>query len=140
METLLDPELEFEPVDCQAKILIVDDDQDQVAILKHHLSRQGFEVVTAFDGQTGLELIRKELPNLILLDIELPDATGFDVCQKISDDPSTCQIPVIFVSGAEYDDVLRKARAAGCSYYMRKPYDPNALLIVIKQALNENLF
>lgn len=140
METLLEPELDQELIEFKPKILVIDDDKDQVAILKYHLTQQGFDVATAFTGKSGLDLLKKEMPNLVLLDIELPDATGFELCEKICDDPETLQIPVIFVSGAEQEDVLRKARAAGCAYYMRKPYDPSALLIVIKQTLNENTY
>ena len=138
METLLEPELDQEIIEFKPKILVVDDDKDQVAILKYHLTQQGFEVVTAYNGNDGIRMLKDEMPNLVLLDIELPDATGFELCEKICDDPDSLQIPVIFVSGADREDVLRKARAAGCAYYMRKPYDPNALLIVIKQTLNEN--
>ena len=138
METLLEPQLEAELEHQNPKVLVIDDDQDHVNVLKYHLGQQGFDVVWAFNGADGMELLKKEIPNLILLDIELPDTTGFEICGKISDDPLAYDIPVIFVSGVEQRDVLRQARAAGCSYYVRKPYDPNALLVLIKQTLQEN--
>ena len=121
-------------------ILIIVDDQDQVKVLSYHLTGQGFEVSSAFCARDGLKLLQEKRPSLVLLDIDLPDATGLEICSKITDDPQTYQIPVIFVSGAERPDILRQARAVGCAYYMRKPYDPNALLVVIKQTLQENSF
>lgn len=126
--------------DIKPKILIIDDDRDQVDVLTYHLTGQGFEVSTAHDASEGFRQLQENCPHLVLLDIDLPDATGLEVCTKICDDPATCQIPVIFVSGAEQPDVLRQARAAGCAYYMRKPYDPNALLVIIKQTLDESAY
>lgn len=140
METLLEPELERQIEEVKPRILLIDDDRDQVEVLRYHLSRQGFEVRSAYSGGEGLRQLKREIPNLVLLDIDLPDATGLELCELICDDPETCQIPVIFVSGAEQPDILRRARAAGCAFYMRKPYDPNALLVVIQQTLRENGF
>ncbi len=139
METLLETELEESLLTDKPTVLIIDDDQDQVGVLRYHLSQQGFEVLAAHSGSDGMRLLKAEMPNIVLLDIELPVATGFELCERIADDPETFQIPVIFVSGVERNDVLKRARAAGCAYYVRKPYDPNALLVLIKQTLNENL-
>ncbi len=139
METLLETELEESLLTDKPTVLIIDDDQDQVGVLRYHLSQEGFEVLAAHSGSDGMRLLKAEMPNIVLLDIELPDATGFELCERIADDPETFQIPVIFVSGVERNDVLKRARAAGCAYYVRKPYDPNALLVLIKQTLNENL-
>ena len=139
METLLEIEPQESLLTEKPTILIIDDDKDQVSVLRYHLRQQGFNVAAAHTGFEGMALLKSEQPNLVLLDIELPDATGFELCERIADDPETFQIPVIFVSGAERNDVLKRARAAGCAYYVRKPYDPNALLVLIKQTLNENL-
>lgn len=139
METLLETELEESLLTDKPTVLIIDDDQDQVGVLRYNLSQQGFKVFAAHSGSDGMRLLKAEMPNIVLLDIELPDATGFELCERIADDPETFQIPVIFVSGVERNDVLKRARAAGCAYYVRKPYDPNALLVLIKQTLNENL-
>ena len=140
MDTLLEPELDQIVDEVKPKILVIDDDRDQVEVLKYHLSRQGFDVATAYSANEGLKRVKEEVPNLVLLDIDLPGATGLEICSRICDDPETFQVPVVFVSGAERPDILRRARAAGCAYYMRKPYDPNALLIVIQQTLQENSY
>ncbi len=117
-------------------ILIVDDDKDMVDVLSIRLNRQGFKMLSASSGKRGLEIARSEHPALVLLDLRLPDVDGFTVCQHLVDDPETCDIPVIIVSGMERPDIIRQSRAAGCQYFVRKPYDPNALLILIRHAID----
>jgi two-component system response regulator RpaA len=118
-------------------ILIVDDDEAAADVLSLRLSQQGFETTTAENGTLGLALARTERPSVILLDLRLPDMDGFELCQSLVDDEETSEIPVIIVSGLERPDVIRRSRAAGCHYYIRKPYDPNALLTLIRQAIDE---
>lgn len=130
---------EFDPVYVEQAgpktILIVDDDADQAETLSRRLLSQGYETLTADTAKQALELARAERPHLVLLDLGLPDADGFDVCRELDDGPQTTSIPVIIVSGEERPDVLRRARGAGSQFYVRKPYDPNALLILIESAL-----
>jgi len=116
-------------------ILVVDDDQSQVDVLRYRLGQQGFSTLSAPKGSDGIQLARIEQPVLILLDLCLPDTDGLTVCQQMSDDPLTGEIPVIIVSGVEQADLIRQCRAAGCRFYVRKPYDPNALLVLIYQTL-----
>ena len=120
------------------KILIIDDDDVMADVLGQRLGRQGFQVLTAASGQEGLALARQHAPSLVLLDLRLPDADGFNVCQELADDTTTCTIPVIILSGMERPDIIRRSRAAGCQYYVRKPYDPNALLILVQHAIGES--
>jgi CheY-like chemotaxis protein len=134
-EILEDPQLK--PADTKPyRILIVDDDEDMVDVLSIRLNRQGFKMLSANSGKRGLEIARSEHPALVLLDLRLPDVDGFTVCQQLVDDPETCDIPVIIVSGMERPDIIRQSRAAGCQYFVRKPYDPNALLILIQHAID----
>jgi len=118
-------------------ILIVDDDEILSDVLSHRLKRQGFEAITAESGLAGLSKARTALPDLILLDLRLPDADGLAICSELADSSETCTIPVIILSGMESPDLLRRCRAAGCQYFVRKPYDPNALLILIRQAIKD---
>ena len=120
------------------KILIVDDDDALADVLSDCLERQGFEVITAETGQSGLDKVRSENPALIVLDLRLPDIDGFAICEQLADSPQTCAIPVIILSGTERPDILRRCRAAGGRYFLRKPYDPNVLLILIRQAISES--
>lgn len=122
-----------------ASILIVDDDENQVEVLAYRLQSQGFMTLEANNGQKALSLAHEERPHLILLDLRLPDMSGFDLCEKLADDPATCGIPVIVLSGMERPDIVRRARSAGCQFYVRKPYDPNALLILIQKAIQDAL-
>jgi DNA-binding response OmpR family regulator len=117
------------------KVLIIDDDEAMTDVLSIRLSRQGFDSCTANNGQLALTLARTDKPSIILLDLCLPDIDGFELCQQLVDDEATSETPVIIVSGLEGHDVIRRSRAAGCLYYVRKPYDPNALLTLIEQAL-----
>ena len=120
------------------EVLIVDDDEAMTDVLSIRLSRQGFDTTVADNGQLALTMARTDKPSIILLDLRLPDIDGFELCQQLVDDEATSEIPVIIVSGLEEPDVIRRSRAAGCLYYVRKPYDPNALLTLIEQAIEES--
>ena len=81
---------------------------------------------------------RLDPPDLVLLDLRLPTSDGLSVCQQLTDAPETCGIPVIIVSGMERPDIVRRSRAVGCQYFVRKPYDPSALLVLVEHALAES--
>ena len=119
----------------RGSILIIDDDESMAEVLAERLKRQHFRVIAATSGAAGLAAARSERPNLILLDLGLPDCDGLDVCQKMADSIETGHIPVIVLSGREGADLVRRCRAAGSCYFLRKPYDPNALLLLIRDAL-----
>jgi CheY-like chemotaxis protein len=129
------------PADCGARrhsILIVDDDQALADVLSLRLSRLGFVTTIADSGQLARSLARSEKPDLVLLDLRLPDVDGFELCQQLVDDEATCDIPIIILSGMEHTDIIRRSRAAGCRFFVHKPYDPNALLTLIQQAIEES--
>jgi DNA-binding response OmpR family regulator len=119
------------------RILIVDDDDAMVDVLGQRLGRQGFEILVAASGEQGLAIARQRRPDLVVLDLRLPDADGFSICQELADSVETSSIPVIILSGMERPDIIRRSRAAGCQYFVRKPYDPNALLILVQHAMGE---
>lgn len=131
------PKAEREPreVDVRRSVLIVDDDFDQRQILIHRFRKQGFEVLSAEDGRSALQAARGSNPGLILLDIEMPGMDGLSVCRELKDDPATWLIPVIILSASERENVVRLSRSAGCTYFVRKPYDPNALLLLAESAI-----
>jgi len=119
-------------------ILVVDDDKDLVEALQRRLNQHGFQVRSAHSGADGRSLAAQLHPDLSLLDVRLPDANGLDLCQELTDAPNTCGIPVILLGGCDHSDVIQRSRAAGCEYFLRKPYDPNALLTLIQHALQES--
>lgn len=119
-------------------VLIVDDDAAAADVLSLRLTRQGFRTRVLECGAAALEAAERDQPDLILLDLRLPDLTGFEVCERLVDDESTSEIPVIILSGMEQPDIIRRCRAAGCKFFLHKPYDPNALLALIEQTLSES--
>jgi len=121
------------------KILIIDDDEPMVELLSRRLQEQDYQTQVALSGQDGLEAAHEWEPALVVLDLRLPDGSGLTICEQLADDPATCHIPVIILSGMERPDIIRRSRAAGCQYFVRKPYDPNALLILIQHAIGESL-
>jgi DNA-binding response OmpR family regulator len=117
------------------RILIVDDDPQQTEVLSYRLGRLGYRTLTAHRGDDGLRMAKVARPHLVLLDLRLPDADGLDICQQLTDGDATCGIPVIILSGMERPDIIRRSRGAGCHYFIRKPYDPNALLVLVEHAM-----
>ena len=120
-------------------VLIVDDEESIAEPLRVRLQRLGFATLTANSGRQASELARRERPDCITLDLGLPDIDGFELCQQLVDDEATSEIPVIIVSGNDSPDIVRRARAAGCHFFVRKPFDPNALLALIRQAIDPGL-
>ena len=134
-----DPQLEVSPdfaVETpRGTILIVEDDQDQVFVLRVRLEKLGFVVLTANNGRDALARAHEERPDLVLLDLNLPDLSGFEVCRELVDSPDTCGLPVIILSGKDGEETVRECRAAGSEFFVRKPYDPNVLLALIEQSM-----
>ena len=118
-------------------VLIVDDDQDLAESLALGLNQQGFLTSLANRADLALTLARCDRPDLILLDFGLPDMDGFAVCRRLEENRATASIPVIMLSGCVEDEMVRRARAAGCQFYIQKPYDPNALLMLIDLILSD---
>ncbi len=119
------------------RVLIIDDDETLADVLSHGLKQQGFQAVTAYSGGAGLEQARRERPSAIILDLALPDVDGLSICEQLSDGAETCTTPIIILSGKQRPGLVRSCRAAGCHYFLRKPYDPNALLVLIRRAIDE---
>lgn len=131
------PESDSDVLDAAQRILVVEDDETLSEPLAYRLRSQGYEVSVAATGQDGWQLAVSERPDLILLDLRLPDMDGFTLCAEFADCSDTSHIPVIILSGMERPDIIRRCRAAGSQYFVRKPYDPNALLVLIRNALDE---
>jgi len=136
-------DLLLEPQACAAEtrqrhtILIVDDDEVLAEVLSRRLSQQGYEMITASSGAEGLAMAEAQRPSLLVLDLHLPDTDGFTVCKHLVDSPRTYDIPVIVLSGMERPDIVRRCRESGSQYFVRKPYDPNAMLVLVRHAIRE---
>jgi putative two-component system response regulator len=116
-------------------VLIIDDDDTLSEVLSHRLKQQGFATRAAYSGSAGLTKAKAEPPSAIILDLGLPDTDGLAVCEQLADASETCSVPILILSGKEEPGLVRRCRTAGCHYFLRKPYDPNALLVLIRQAI-----
>jgi two-component system KDP operon response regulator KdpE len=126
-------------VDDEPLLLIVDSDTAAAAGLGRHLNRLGYRTEVANSGQAALRAAIDHTPNLILLDAALSDGDGLDVCQQLADTPQTCLAPVIVLGEIEGHDMVHETRRAGGHFFVRKPFDPNALLVLIRHSLDETV-
>jgi CheY-like chemotaxis protein len=110
------------------KILYVEDNDDNVYMLKNRLSRAGFTVIVATDGTQGIAMASSEQPDLILMDLTLPDIDGEDATRRIKADPATKSIPIIALTANAMAGDREKALAAGCDDFDTKPVDMPRLL------------
>lgn len=117
------------------KVLVVDDQPDNVFILRDRLEHYGFEVITAYDGPTGIEKSITEKPDLILLDVMMPGMSGFEACKKLTENEDTRMIPVILVTALTGVEDLREGLDAGAFDYIKKPFNRVELIARINSAL-----
>ena len=117
------------------RILVVDDEPDAVELIGFNLKAAGYEVTTAADGEEALKKARGELPNLIVLDLMLPEVDGLEVCKILRRDPKTSGIPIVMLTAkaAEIDRVL--GLELGADDYVTKPFSPRELVLRVKRLL-----
>ena len=122
------------------KIVVIEDEVDILEVINYNLSKEGFDVYSALDGEEGLALIKKEVPNLVLLDLMLPGLDGIEICRKLKTDYLTRSIPIIMVTakGEESDIVL--GLGMGADDYMVKPFRPRELMARIRSVLRRGDF
>ena len=116
------------------RILIIDDDPDARELLKQRLEEEEHEVLQAKDGLIGLERIHTDSPDVILLDLNMPVATGYDVLKALRNDPFSTDIPVIVLTGQEDLEALTESIRWGATDYLNKPYSTNELLNALNSA------
>ena len=111
------------------QVLIVDDYPGARYLRSRKLSDAGYEVLEASNGAEGLELARAAKPSLILLDVNLPDISGLEVCERLKQDPTTSSIPVIQITGAWLsEDARQRGLASGANLYLVEPVDDATLI------------
>ena len=118
------------------KLLAVDDSLSFLEFVRNILSRRGYAVLTASNGEDAVRLAYAEQPKLILLDIQMPDPDGFDVLSRLKQVPDTSAIPVIMMTGQREEADVRKALALGVQGYIVKPFETSDLLGRIYRILN----
>jgi two-component system cell cycle response regulator DivK len=117
------------------RILVVEDQPDNLQILRDLLTNAGYEMIEAQDGEEGVRAAGAERPDLILMDIQLPLLDGYEATRRIKADPALRAIPIIVVTSYALSGDEAKARAAGCDGYVPKPYSPRQLLAKIREYL-----
>jgi DNA-binding response OmpR family regulator len=118
-----------------ARILIIEDDPEAAHILELSLKREGYTVGIAMDGTQGLSAVQTQRPDLVLLDLMMPDVDGFEVCRRIRANPATARLPIIVVSARTQDADKQMAAKVGASGYLTKPYRRADLLAAIEARL-----
>ena len=120
------------------KILVVDDERNIVEAIIYNLQKAGFRTLTAADGKRAIELAQRELPDLVTLDVMLPEQDGWDVCRQLRQDSRTKRIPILMltVKGDETDKII--GLELGADDYMTKPFSPKELVARVKAILRRS--
>jgi DNA-binding response OmpR family regulator len=122
----------------QKHIIIIEDEQDILEVLEYNLNREGYKVSIASDGNVGLKMVRQDKPDLVLLDIMLPEIDGLEICKFLKSDPSTRDIPIIMVTAKEEESDVVLGLGLGADDYVSKPFSPKELIARIKALLRRS--
>jgi two-component system cell cycle response regulator DivK len=117
----------------QKKILLVEDNEFNRKIVRDLLARQPYDLLEAHDGEAGVMAARRDKPDVIVMDVQLPKLSGLDATRAIRAEPETAKIPIIVVTSFALSGDDQKAMAAGASAYLAKPYSPRQLLNTIRR-------
>ena len=117
------------------RILVVDDDREIVRLARAYLEQSGYQVLVAYDGETALHILRRESPDLVILDLMLPDRNGLDVTQTVRRDASLAAMPVIMLTARVDDQDKIVGLELGADDYVTKPFNPSELMARIRAVL-----
>jgi len=117
-------------------ILAVEDQEDNMQILRDLLTSAGYEIVEAENGEQAMAAVAKRRPDLILMDIQLPIMDGYEATRRIKADASLRTIPIIAITSYALGSDEARARAAGCDDFVAKPYSPRQLLAKVREYLS----
>lgn len=124
-------------MDGKKTILAVDDENDVLLILKSSLQSEGFNVLTAASGPEALAAMETTIPDLVVLDLMMPEMTGFEVLTRMREKTELSAVPVIILTGASDKDKIREAINAGVSYYIVKPFEFHDLVSKVRLAISD---
>ena len=117
------------------KVLVADDDPIMHRVLQHYLERNGFEMINASDGREAVELAVRELPNVIVLDVRMPELGGLPALRQLKEKDATKAIPVIVVTVNDDRVTHMESQVSGAAAFLRKPFRPAELLEHIKRLI-----
>ena len=117
------------------RILVVDDDKEIVRLLRAYLEQAGYQVFSAFDGETALHIIRRERPDLVLLDLMLPDRDGWDVARIVRGDAALAATPIIMLTARVEDEDKIVGLELGADDYVTKPFNPREVVARVRAVL-----
>ena len=118
------------------RVLIADDDPVILRLIQVNLELEGYDVITANNGQEAVDKATAEHPDLVILDIMMPRLDGYQACEKLKASDETKDIPVIFLSAKAQQGDIEKGESFGVAAYLTKPFDPTELLEVVEQQLS----
>jgi twitching motility two-component system response regulator PilH len=118
-----------------ARVLIVDDSPSQLMGMKRIIEKLGHEILTAEDGALGVEVAKREMPDLILMDVVMPNLNGFQATRSISKEPTTSHIPIVLVTTKDQETDRVWGMRQGAKAYLTKPVNEAALMKLVKELL-----
>jgi two-component system cell cycle response regulator DivK len=121
----------------QKTILYVEDNEFNRKIVKQLLAQTRYRLREAIDGETGLRMAQEESPDLVLMDVQLPKMSGLEATRRLRADPRTAAIPIVVITSYALSGDAEKAKDAGATAYLAKPYSPRDLLAKIREIVPE---
>ncbi|MFC1806900.1 PleD family two-component system response regulator [Candidatus Omnitrophota bacterium] len=119
------------------KILYIEDEPEQIMVVQQRLEANGYEVISAPEGEEGCRKAHGEKPDLILLDLFLPGVNGFDICKRLKNDHATKDIPILMITASGVEYIEDQVRNAGADGYIKKPYESETLVSKVDEFLKE---
>ena len=119
----------------QPLVLVVDDETDVLGEVASVLGKSGYRCHCCGNSAAAIEFVGCNHPDLIISDINLEGHSGLEMCERIKEDEALKDVPVMFLSGAQIPDIIRRSHAVGGTYYLRKPFDPEVLVELVDKAL-----
>ncbi|MBO0351966.1 response regulator transcription factor [Phormidium pseudopriestleyi FRX01] len=125
-------------IGAQKRLLLIDDDPNLILLVKDYLEFRGYEVTTAENGREALEILEKEMPEMIICDVMMPEMDGYAFVEQVRKDPRTNWIPVLFLSAKGQSQDRVKGLNTGADVYMVKPFEPEELVSQVEASLKQS--
>jgi DNA-binding response OmpR family regulator len=119
----------------QARVLVADDEDDVRELVVYRLSRSGYDVVEARDGEEALRLAGEQTPDLLVLDVMMPRIDGYELTRRLRAEPATSRVPVILLTARTQENDVSQGFEAGADDYLKKPFNPDELLARVRAVL-----